>query len=147
MIVAFLLGVGLQDQTDKRLLHSPTWIIKDLNKFKKFINAYTSFSAHSQEYRTVQYHKLHWNREPMVLKMEDQDLLQEGMQLTSAEFHDRYLKAGDNLRKVQLINGVVHMPTPVRHDVHDKQNCLMVRLMTLYCSRMRKWDNEIEFAE
>ena len=58
------------------------------------------------------------------------------MQLSSAVFHELYLETGENRRKVQLINGVVRIPSPVRIDSHDRQNCIMIGLMFVYCTRV-----------
>ncbi len=60
----------------------------------------------------------------------------EGLELSSAEFHELYLETGQNLRKVQLINGVVRMPSSVRIDGHERQSCIMNGLLFVYCTRM-----------
>jgi Uma2 family endonuclease len=48
-------------------------------------------------------------------------LLVEGDRLTAAEFERRY-HAMPGLKKAELIEGVVHMPSPVRWDVHALQH-------------------------
>src|SRR5438093_13659549 len=45
--------------------------------------------------------------------------LQNGDHLTRAEFERRY-DADPHLTKAELIDGVVYMPSPVRHDQHSK---------------------------
>jgi Uma2 family endonuclease len=52
-------------------------------------------------------------------------LLAEGDRLTRAEFERRY-DAMPELKKAELIEGVVHMPSPVRHRQHsDPHSCLV----------------------
>ncbi len=58
------------------------------------------------------------------------------MELSSTEFHKLYLETGENLRKVQLINGIVRMPSPVRLKGHERENCTMNGLMFAYCARV-----------
>ncbi len=57
------------------------------------------------------------------------------MQLSTAQFHDLYMKSNDSLRKVQLINGVVRMLSQVRLGVHGRQNNIMSGLMFVYSAR------------
>ena len=61
--------------------------------------------------------------------------LKEGMELSSAKFHELYLETGEKIRKAQLINGIVRMPSPVRIDGHERENCILNGLMLLYCAR------------
>ena len=47
--------------------------------------------------------------------------LRNGDRLTRAEFHRRY-EAMPHINKAELIEGVVYMPSPARHDVHGNPN-------------------------
>jgi hypothetical protein len=47
--------------------------------------------------------------------------LENGDRLTRAEFERRY-DAMPGLKKAELIGGVVHMPSPVRFDIHAEQH-------------------------
>jgi len=47
--------------------------------------------------------------------------LENGDRLTRAEFERRY-EAMPNLKKAELIEGVVYMPSPVRHRYHGRQH-------------------------
>ncbi len=47
--------------------------------------------------------------------------LRDGDRLTRAEFERRY-EAMPHVKKAELINGVVHMPSPVRHGHHSRPN-------------------------
>jgi Uma2 family endonuclease len=51
--------------------------------------------------------------------------LQNGDHLTSAEFERRYA-AQPELKKAELIEGVVHMPSPVHHEKHSKPHSRIV---------------------
>lgn len=51
--------------------------------------------------------------------------LQNGDHLTRAEFERRYA-AHPHLKKAELIEGVVHMPSPVHHDKHSKPHSRIV---------------------
>ncbi len=51
--------------------------------------------------------------------------LQNGDHLTRAEFERRYA-AHPHLKKAELIEGVVHMPSPVHHEKHSKPHSRMV---------------------
>ena len=57
------------------------------------------------------------------------------MQLSAEESHARYLKSG-NFRKVQLINGMMRMPSPVRFEAHDEPNNVMITLIVNYSAKM-----------
>ncbi len=50
--------------------------------------------------------------------------LENGDRLTAAEFLRRY-EAATNLKKAQLIEGIVHMPSPVRADAHAEPDGLI----------------------
>ncbi len=51
--------------------------------------------------------------------------LEAGDRLTRHEFERRY-EAMPHIRKAELIEGVVHMPSPVHHNVHGKPHAMMM---------------------
>ena len=57
--------------------------------------------------------------------------LENGDRLTRAEFERRY-EAMPNLKKAELIEGVVHMPSPVRHEGHSHPHTLLVTWLGIY---------------
>ena len=57
--------------------------------------------------------------------------LQFGDRLTRAEFHRRY-KAMPKLKKAELIEGVVFMPSPVNHQNHGKPHGLIMGCLFTY---------------
>ncbi len=57
--------------------------------------------------------------------------LEQGDHLTRDEFERRY-DAMPNLKKAELIEGIVYMPSPVRHREHGKQHIRMAGLILLY---------------
>ena len=57
--------------------------------------------------------------------------LENGDRLTRCEFERRYLARPD-LNKVELIEGVVYMPSPVRADSHAKPNGAILGWVSLY---------------
>jgi Uma2 family endonuclease len=58
--------------------------------------------------------------------------LRNGDHLTREEFHRRY-EAMPELKKAELINGVVYMPSPVSHQKHGKQHFNIVTWLGIYC--------------
>ena len=59
---------------------------------------------------------------PVVVRKQDEKIvpeLENGDRLTRAEFERRY-EAMPHLKKAELIEGVVHMPSPVRHKRHSR---------------------------
>jgi Putative restriction endonuclease len=52
------------------------------------------------------------------------EILENGDRLTAVEFMRRY-EAAKDLKKAQLIEGIVHMPSPVRADFHGKPDGLL----------------------
>ena len=58
--------------------------------------------------------------------------LESGDRLTRDEFERRY-NAMPNLKKAELIEGVVYMPSPVRHLNHGKQHRQIVTWLGNYC--------------
>lgn len=59
--------------------------------------------------------------------------LEPGDRLTRAEFERRY-EAMPNLKKAELIDGVVHMPSPVRLDYHAAPHADMIAWLRLYAA-------------
>ena len=57
------------------------------------------------------------SRQPLAA--EDVPPLEQGDSLTRAEFHRRY-SAMPNVKKAELIEGVVHMPSPIKYKRHAK---------------------------
>jgi Uma2 family endonuclease len=58
--------------------------------------------------------------------------LESGDRLTRDEFERRY-KAMPNLNKAELIEGVVYMPSPVRHKSHSKPHRRITTWLSIYC--------------
>src|SRR6516164_4518850 len=54
-----------------------------------------------------------------------------GQRLTRAEFERRY-EAMPHLKKAELIEGVVYVPSPVRHQYHGKQHSRLVAWLVRY---------------
>ena len=59
--------------------------------------------------------------------------LQAGDHLTRAEFERRY-SAMPHVKKAELIEGVVHMPSPVSHKRHSRQHVFLVTWLGTYLS-------------
>ncbi|MEZ4659713.1 MAG: Uma2 family endonuclease [Caldilineaceae bacterium] len=59
--------------------------------------------------------------------------LEAGDRLTHPEFMRRY-NAMPNVHKAELIEGVVYMPSPVRHSSHGKPHANIITLLGLYCA-------------
>ncbi len=57
--------------------------------------------------------------------------LENGDQLTRPEFERRY-EAMPHLKKAELIEGVVYMPSPVRHEGHGRQHSLLNTWLGVY---------------
>src|SRR5688500_4482020 len=57
--------------------------------------------------------------------------LEPGDHLSRAEFELRY-DAMPHLKKAELIEGVVYMPSPVRHSFHGRQNAHLVTWLVYY---------------
>lgn len=60
--------------------------------------------------------------------------LEAGDRMTRAEFHRRYLEHPE-IRKAELIEGVVYLPSPVRYDQHAEPHGLVTRWLSAYCDR------------
>src|SRR4051794_28493113 len=59
--------------------------------------------------------------------------LQNGDRLTRAEFERRY-DAMPGLKKAELIEGVVYMPSPVRHGQHGRPHSHIIGWLTQYAA-------------
>jgi Uma2 family endonuclease len=59
--------------------------------------------------------------------------LEAGDHLTREEFHRRYLLRPD-IKKAELIDGVVYVPSPVRVDLHSDQHAAMVAWLYVYAA-------------
>ncbi len=59
--------------------------------------------------------------------------LENGDRLTRSEFERRY-EAMPHLKKAELIEGVVYMPSPVHHTVHSRPHAYIVGWLVHYCS-------------
>src|SRR5205807_1856754 len=57
--------------------------------------------------------------------------LENGDRLTRAEFELRY-SAMPELKKAELVEGVVHMPSPVRFEQHGEQHVDLVGWVAVY---------------
>src|SRR6266508_1403156 len=60
-------------------------------------------------------------------------LLESGDRLTRAEFERRYERM-PHLKKAELIEGTVYMPSPVRFRKHAKPQCLLAAWLAVYTS-------------
>lgn len=58
--------------------------------------------------------------------------LESGDRLTRDEFERRY-KAMPHLKKAELIEGVVYMPSPIRHKSHSKPHRRITAWLSIYC--------------
>jgi Uma2 family endonuclease len=67
----------------------------------------------------------------MTTRTEAPISLESGDHLTREEFHRRYL-ASPHIKKAELIEGVVYVPSPVRHDRHGKPHFLVVTWLGSY---------------
>lgn len=57
--------------------------------------------------------------------------LENGDRLSQPEFHERYLVM-PHIKKAELIEGVVYMPSPVRHKKHGKPHAAIVAWLSDY---------------
>ncbi len=65
--------------------------------------------------------------------------LESGDRLSRAEFHRRYCARPD-IKKAELVRGVVYVPSPVRHRYHGWQNGLMVLWLSAFAARHPELD-------
>jgi len=67
-------------------------------------------------------------------KRETPPLLDTGDRLTRAEFERRY-NAMPNVKKAELIEGMVYMPSPVRHELHSKPHLILGAWIVHYAAK------------
>lgn len=60
-------------------------------------------------------------------------LLENGDRMDRAEFHRRYSQCGE-LHRVELIEGVVYMPSPIRFAAHSREQGLMIWWLGAYAA-------------
>lgn len=60
--------------------------------------------------------------------------LENGDHLTREEFERRYSAMAD-LKKAELIEGIVYMPSPVRHSLHGKPHGVAIGWISHYCAK------------
>lgn len=60
-------------------------------------------------------------------------VLESGDHLSREEFHRRYLNRPD-IRKAELIGGIVYVPSPVRYEVHGAPHSLIVMWLNAYAA-------------
>lgn len=70
----------------------------------------------------------------MVILKPPAPFLESGDRLTRAEFHRRYLARPD-IKRAELIDGVVYVPSPTRWSYHDDQATAMVAWVAAYAAR------------
>src|SRR3990172_10985394 len=59
--------------------------------------------------------------------------LENGDRLTRAEFKRRY-EAMPHVKRAELIEGEVHMPSPVRHKSHGQPHAQIIGWLAAYCA-------------
>jgi Uma2 family endonuclease len=59
--------------------------------------------------------------------------LESGDRLTRAEFHRRY-SARPDIKRAELIEGVVYVASPMRFDFHDRQATMMITWLAVYAA-------------
>jgi Uma2 family endonuclease len=67
----------------------------------------------------------------MVTRADAPVSLEAGDNLTREEFHRRY-SARPDIKKAELIDGVVYVPSPVRFDRHSQQHFLVIGWLAMY---------------
>jgi hypothetical protein len=68
---------------------------------------------------------------PVIEESETILLLENGDRLSRHEFHERYL-AMPRVKKAELIEGIVYMPSPVRHRSHGKPHAMIIGWLSHY---------------
>ncbi|NOX62027.1 MAG: Uma2 family endonuclease, partial [Chloroflexi bacterium] len=69
-----------------------------------------------------------------TLERPERPPLSPGDRLTRAEFERRY-EAHPEIKKAELLEGVVYMPSPIRYRVHGEPHGHVVGWLMLYCAR------------
>src|SRR5438105_693857 len=62
-------------------------------------------------------------------------LLESGDRLSRDEFHRRYCERPD-IKRAELVQGVVYVPSPTRYDLHDDQHSAVATWLGVYASRV-----------
>lgn len=70
----------------------------------------------------------------MAVRVEASNSLDAGDHLTREEFHRRYLARPD-IKKAELIDGVVYMASPVRLDQHAEPHAFVIGWLVFYVSQ------------
>ena len=85
----------------------------------------------------------------MAVRVEASTHLEAGDHLTREEFHRRYLARPD-IKKAELIDGVVYMPSPVRLDQHGEPHGFVMGWLAFYVSQapgVRLGDNTTVYLD
>jgi Uma2 family endonuclease len=85
----------------------------------------------------------------MAVRVEASTYLEAGDHLTREEFHRRYLARPD-IKKAELIDGVVYMPSPVRLDQHGEPHGFVMGWLAFYVSQapgVRLGDNATVYLD
>jgi Uma2 family endonuclease len=59
--------------------------------------------------------------------------LEQGDRLTRGEFERRYV-AMRHLKKAELVEGIVYMPSPVHHQAHSRPHAMLMTCLGVYCA-------------
>src|SRR5215218_249981 len=70
----------------------------------------------------------------MATRVKTSVSLEPGDNLTREEFHRRY-SARPDIKKAELIDGVVYLPSPVRAPHHSRPHALVVTWLGVYVSQ------------
>jgi hypothetical protein len=60
--------------------------------------------------------------------------LESGDRLTREEFHRRY-EARPDIKRAELVNGVVYLPSPTRFTFHDEPAALVIAWLVAYAAK------------
>ena len=85
----------------------------------------------------------------MAMRVEASTYLEAGDHLTREEFHRRY-SARPDIKKAELIDGVVYMPSPVRLDQHGEPHGFVMGWLAFYVSHatgVRLGDNTTVYLD
>src|SRR5437660_33801 len=61
-------------------------------------------------------------------------LLESGDRLSRDEFHRRYCLRPD-IKRAELVQGVVYVPSPTRFGVHDRQHAFVIGWLVVFAAR------------
>jgi Uma2 family endonuclease len=74
-----------------------------------------------------------------MVAMSDVPILESGDRLTRAEFHRRYCARKD-IKKAELVEGVVYVASPVRFDGHGRQDNIVQMWLGVYAAQIPDLD-------